>query len=104
MRTLEQQLSYEKLELMVDSSAVSSSIAKRAPLVGRATSLFRSILSTVIYHLTHGHDPRIWTSTIQSGPNAGQTIWHLYDPMTQRRATLASEAEVRRWLDTRYYQ
>ena len=104
MRTLEQQLSYEKLELIARSSAVSSSLEKRVPMAERATELFRSILSAAIYRLTHSHEPRIWTSTIKSGLNAGEMLWHVHDPMTQQRVTLTSEAEVRTWLDTRYYR
>ncbi|MEM9217710.1 MAG: hypothetical protein AAGD25_25630 [Cyanobacteria bacterium P01_F01_bin.150] len=102
MRTLEQKLSYEKLELIARSSATSSSLTKPKPMLKQASSWFRNVLSTVVYRLTHGHEPRIWTSTVKSGPNAGQTVWHLYDPMTQRRATLLSELEVRCWLDSRY--
>ena len=112
MRTLEQQLSYEQLELIASSSANSSTVAqpsrekrtwtKSAPMLERTTALFRRMASAAIYRLTHPQEPRIWTSTVKSGPHMGQTLWHLYDPMTRQRATLFSEAEVRSWLETRY--
>ena len=33
----------------------------------------------------------------------GQTYYTIYDPISQRRTTCASETEVRAWLDQRYY-
>ncbi|HEY9889279.1 MAG TPA: hypothetical protein V6D02_12820 [Candidatus Obscuribacterales bacterium] len=32
----------------------------------------------------------------------GHAFWRVYDPLTQYRATFASEAEVREWLARRY--
>jgi hypothetical protein len=32
----------------------------------------------------------------------GEIWWHIYDPATNRSAILASEAEIRNWLDERY--
>ena len=103
MRTLEQKLTYENLELIARPSSLPPSAAKPATFK-RALTFFRHLASTAMHQLTHSHEPRIWASTIKSGPNAGQTLWHLHDPLTQHRATLASEAEVRTWLETRYYR
>ena len=99
MRTLEQKLSYEHLELITRPSPA----ATQQNRVKRTIGFFYRLMSTAMHQLTHSHEPRIWTSTIKTGPNVSQTRWHIYDPMTQQRATLASEAEVRTWLDTRYY-
>lgn len=34
----------------------------------------------------------------------GQTYYTIYDPVTQQRSEFQSEAEVRTWLEQRYYQ
>lgn len=34
---------------------------------------------------------------------SGEFVWHVYDPHTANRASFTSEAEVRAWLDQRYY-
>ncbi|QKD81088.1 hypothetical protein HPC62_01880 [Thermoleptolyngbya sichuanensis A183] len=43
-------------------------------------------------------EPRVW----QTGDRAGNIVWHVYDPTSNRSATFASEAEVRVWLEERY--
>ncbi len=45
-------------------------------------------------------EPRIWTRT----DHLGQTWWYARDPITDQRLTQASEAEVRVWLESRYYR
>ncbi|MBF2084702.1 hypothetical protein [Thermoleptolyngbya sp. C42_A2020_037] len=45
-------------------------------------------------------EPRVW----QTGDRAGNIVWHVYDPTSNRSATFASEAEVRIWLEERYRQ
>lgn len=40
-------------------------------------------------------EPKITTATDSSG----QTWWQIYDPRTQKRKYMDSEAEVMRWLD-----
>lgn len=99
MRTLDQQLNYEQLELIARHPT------PRVPAIAkRATSFFQFLCQSAIHQLTRRNEPRIWTSTIKSGPQTGQKMWHLYDPITQQRQTMASEQEVRHWLDTRYYR
>ncbi|MEM6255712.1 MAG: hypothetical protein AAF821_22590 [Cyanobacteria bacterium P01_D01_bin.156] len=34
----------------------------------------------------------------------GQPVYSVYDPVTQQRVDCLSEAEVRAWLEQRYYQ
>ncbi|MEA5466592.1 hypothetical protein [Leptothoe sp. PORK10 BA2] len=34
----------------------------------------------------------------------GQTVYSIYDPITQQQVDGLSEAEVRTWLEQRYYQ
>lgn len=45
-------------------------------------------------------EPRIWKIMRADGT----THWRVYDPRSDRRHTFSSEAEVRGWLDRRYYQ
>ncbi|MBD0334114.1 MAG: hypothetical protein ICV62_01365 [Cyanobacteria bacterium Co-bin13] len=49
--------------------------------------------------LTSGNDLRIWTRQ-----RNGHLIWHVYDPMTEQRQQFSSEADLRSWLETRYYE
>jgi hypothetical protein len=45
------------------------------------------------------NEPRIWTTT----DCHGNTSWHAYDPVSGARASLGSEAEMRTWIEQRYY-
>lgn len=49
--------------------------------------------------LTDSDQIRLWTKITPSG-----TQWYAYDPKTQRRFAGHSEAELRAWLEGRYYQ
>ena len=49
--------------------------------------------------LTDSDQVRLWTKITPSG-----TQWYAYDPKTQRRFSGHSEAELRTWLEERYYQ
>ncbi len=50
--------------------------------------------------MTGSTDPRI-TQTYDSD---GHPLWNVYDPVTHTTTALASEQEVRIWLDQRYNQ
>lgn len=47
----------------------------------------------------HEPEPKIW----QSRDWQGQVSWHAFDPVTQRSFWCESEAEMRCWLEERYY-
>lgn len=50
---------------------------------------------------SHSHDPKICKiCTVET--RAGQTIWQVYDPITNHRIRFDTEAEVRIWLDQRF--
>ncbi|NET48979.1 MAG: hypothetical protein F6K09_09690 [Merismopedia sp. SIO2A8] len=94
MRTLDQQLRYEKLELL-------SNPTRRAPSrFNGITPFLRRVSRYAVRWLTQGHEPQIWITQTRSG----QQCWHLYDPMTQQRAVVSSEEEARCWLENRYHR
>jgi len=45
-------------------------------------------------------EPKAW----QVRDHSGATYWRVYDPATNRAHAFSSEAEVRMWLEQRYYQ
>jgi hypothetical protein len=45
-------------------------------------------------------EPKVW----QERDRFGNLYWRIYDPISDRSATLASEQEVREWLDQRFYK
>ncbi|HEY9622834.1 MAG TPA: hypothetical protein V6C78_20925 [Crinalium sp.] len=57
------------------------------------------VLGSFFSHISNTSEPRIW----QRRDRSGQLIWHVYDPTTNQSSRFTSEAEVRAWLDQRYY-
>jgi hypothetical protein len=49
--------------------------------------------------LTANQELRIWQRT-----RNGRPVWFAYDPMTDQKRQFFAEEDVRRWLDTRYYE
>lgn len=49
---------------------------------------------------SHHREPKI----AQKCDRQGQTYWQIYDPTTRHYTSLASEKEVRIWLEERYYR
>ncbi|MBW4654636.1 MAG: hypothetical protein KME20_16590 [Kaiparowitsia implicata GSE-PSE-MK54-09C] len=69
--------------------------SRRAPLSGLG-----AIAQRWLTQMAGSTDPRI-TQTYDSN---GQPLWTVYDPITHTTTALASEQEVRIWLDQRYNQ
>jgi len=92
MRTLDQQIRYQKLELV---SSQSLNVPNTIKSWGTGLS---QVFQRVLGWFAPSHEPHIWSTTA----NDGQTCWHIYDPMYQQRLTMVSEEEVRIWLDERY--
>jgi hypothetical protein len=67
-------------------------------------SKFLSALHRIWQHLltilTKGNDLQVW----QTSDRFGNTWWNAYDPATGRSTSLASEAEMRVWIEERYYR
>jgi len=49
--------------------------------------------------LLDANELRIW-----SRKHAGLRVWHAYDPVTGQHRRFASEADLRDWIDRRYYE
>ncbi|MCL1467774.1 hypothetical protein [Argonema galeatum] len=47
-----------------------------------------------------GKDLRVW----QKSDRSGNKEWHAYDPATGRSTCVASDAEMRMWIEQQYYQ
>lgn len=67
-------------------------------LLPRFSQLLHSLLRSTVRFLTQGPEIRIW----QTKSRNGSIRWHAYDPSTDQRVTLSSEAEIRSWLEQRY--
>ncbi|HBB31312.1 MAG TPA: hypothetical protein DDZ80_21935 [Cyanobacteria bacterium UBA8803] len=63
-------------------------------------STFKSIWQQILKQLTKANEPQVW----QSSDRMGKTYWHGYDPVTGSSVSRASEAEMRIWVEERYYQ
>ena len=67
MRTLDQQLNYENLELIARPSSLNpTGIQKpsvQPSIFKQAASVLQNLAAMAMRQLTHGHEPRIWTSS-----------------------------------------
>ncbi|MEB3212258.1 MAG: hypothetical protein VKL39_12930 [Leptolyngbyaceae bacterium] len=94
MRTLQQRLSYEHLELIPQSQS------PRSHSLGRVAHSIRTYVERGLTRLFMGaQEPHIWAHTDKRGNQS----WYVRDPKTQYVTRLNSEDEVRIWLDDRYY-
>lgn len=74
--------------------------AAKSPAQGaNLGATLKGLGQTVVSFLTSGNDLKI--STRQHN---GQLVWYVYDPMTEQRQQFSAEADLRAWLETRYYQ
>lgn len=62
-------------------------------------SVLNRAFQVCVQFLINDHEPQIWTTT----DHYGTIYWHAHDPVSDRSVTLASEAEMRAWLEQRYY-
>jgi hypothetical protein len=63
----------------------------------RKESIGNRMVQMLIHQFVHSGEPKI---TLKG--NLGHQYWTVYDPGTQQSATLATEQEVRIWLEQRY--
>lgn len=59
----------------------------------------QKIFQGVIYALTRGHELQVWRKKDRNG----NAYWQAFDPKTRRSTSLSSEAEMRIWIEQRYY-
>ena len=87
-------LNRERLEVIFSQSGQKQ--AKKTKFF-LALKGIRSFLLTI---LTGGNELQVW----QTSDRFGNTWWNAYDPATDRSTSHASEAEIRVWIEKRYYQ
>ncbi|PIG92465.1 hypothetical protein [Gloeocapsopsis sp. IPPAS B-1203] len=63
-------------------------------------SLFRIILLRLFQALTSRDRLQVW----QKKDRYGRSYWQAYDPVSDSKISLASEAEMRVWIEQRYYK
>ena len=59
----------------------------------------KKIFQGVIHALTCGHELQVW----QKKDRNGNAYWQAFDPKTRKFTSLSSEAEMRIWIEQRYY-
>lgn len=65
----------------------------------KLSSVFNQFWQYLVTSIVQGQEPRIWQHTDRTG----KIWWHGYDPLTERSICVDSEAEMRIWLEKRYY-
>lgn len=81
------------VELHTSSSQVFSKANK-------PSSGFGKFLQSLFVQMAGEAEPKIW----QTSRGNDVTIWNVYDPTTKESASFTTEAEVRSWLEQRYYR
>jgi hypothetical protein len=62
-------------------------------------SAFKRGLQQIIQYLNRGSELQVWTTIARDG----EIRWHAYDPVSDRRVVTQSEAQMRAWVEERYY-
>ncbi|WP_236738926.1 hypothetical protein [Chroogloeocystis siderophila] len=62
--------------------------------------IFNRVLLHLFRYLTSRNDVQVW----QKKDRHGRSYWQAYDPLTDKKISLASEAEMRIWIEQRYYK
>lgn len=63
-------------------------------------SFLQTIFQNLVTVITSKNELQVW----QKSDRSGNTEWHAYDPATGRSVCVASEQEMRYWIEERYYQ
>lgn len=66
----------------------------------KLATLTNKICKRFVTLINHASELRVW----QSRDRAGHSWWNAYDPTTGKSISLDSEAEMRMWIEERYYQ
>jgi hypothetical protein len=65
----------------------------------KKTRIWTRVFQALMDQFIHSSEPQI---TLKR--HSDRQYWHVYDPTTRKSTTLATEAEVRIWLEDRYNQ
>ena len=66
----------------------------------RFATFINNICERFVTLINHASELKVW----QSSDRAGHKWWNAYDPTTGNSISLDSEAEMRMWIEERYYQ
>lgn len=94
MRLSAKQSTYQELELFAN---LETTPRKLKQTVG---SRLVSAVHQLFITLTKEPELRVW----QTRDRRGQISWNAYDPKSGQSVRLASEAEMKMWIEQRYYQ
>jgi hypothetical protein len=62
-------------------------------------TMVTNLIQSIIKGLVVSEELHIW----QKCDRFGNNWWHAYDPVTGRYTCVSSEAEIRSWIEERYY-
>lgn len=89
-------ISLDRKRLEVIFSQSEHKQVKKSKFFSALKGIWQHLLTT----LTNDNALQVWQTT----DRFGNTWWNAYDPATGRSTSLASEAEMRVWIEERYYQ
>lgn len=69
-------------------------------LAYRVAATWNQISNALLQKMSCNNEPQIYSKQNKFG----EVVWNVYDPLTGYQASMESEAEVRAWLDRRYYR
>ncbi len=78
---------------------ISDKSLQKHQIKSHIVSTINKVLQLFAYFSTN-NEPRIWITADRDG----KLYWHAYDPVSDTRVCLDSEAELRIWLEQRYYR
>lgn len=88
-------LDRERLESIFSQSE--SKQVKKSKFFSAMNRIWQHLLTTLTKDI---NELQVW----QTSDRFGNTWWNAYEPTTGRSISLASEAEMRAWIDERYYR
>jgi len=81
---------------MTKTSALPTQKTKRSLSI---VENFKAIIEKLIRALTRGHELQVWCKKDRNG----NVYWQAFDPKNRKSTCLSSEAEMRIWIEQRYY-
>lgn len=69
-------------------------------ITSKFATFINKICERVVTLINHASELKVW----QSSDRKGHSWWNAYDPTTGKSISLDSEAEMRMWIEERYYE
>lgn len=110
-KNLSAKLDYAKLELISPELSRPGAVrpASEPAIRAKAATWLKQVGHSLLNYFCGSIEPKISITQRREGPGAprdGQAWvkFRAYDPVSRQHHTFTSEAELRTWLDQRYYQ